>query len=232
MVAVVRAYREKRMRVVARRSPRKPLAAALSVEIGDEREYARVIRVDLKKREDGKRGVLHRRRRDIRRKQRLGAAPVACEGEGAGEAGARKERQVGRRVVEPQHAVLLRLSGERERMAGVGRHRVVRRHRPALQEAEDAVARESVERIAAIFGLDEEVRRIERHFAVPRRVAAVGPHHEVNRPHHRLDAPDARSHHVFPRRRDGGENPARADQREHARGSLLKAAVRIFREPP
>ena len=51
MVAVVCAYRKKRMRVVARRSPRKPLAVALSVEIGYERKYARIVRVDFKKRE-------------------------------------------------------------------------------------------------------------------------------------------------------------------------------------
>ena len=117
-------------------------------------------------------------------------------------------------------------------MAGVGRHSVVRRHRPAFQETEDAVAREAVKRIAILLRFDEEVRGIKRHFAVPWRTVAVRPHYEVGRPHHRLDAPDARSHHVFPRRRDGGEDPARADQREHARGSLLKAAVRIFREPP
>ena len=102
---------------------------------------------------------------------------------------------------------------------------------PLVQEAEHLSLREGIQRHAGLLRLQQEVRGVERHLAVPRRVGAVRPHHEVILTDHRLHALDASGHIVLALRRDGVENAARADEREDARGGLLQTAMRIVRQP-
>ena len=120
-------------------------------------------------------------------------------------------------------------------MARVGRLRIVAGERPLAQELHHLLLGLRVELLAGLPGRDEEVRRVERHLPVPRRVVAVGPHHEVLRADHRLHAANARRN-VFLAvsrgpRSHGVQDAARRHEREYARGGLLQAAVRIVRQP-
>ena len=226
--AVVGAEREQRVRVLARRPPVEPPAVAAILQVEHELRRPRVAGVELQQR--------HQRERRLADVLRVGRAAgdelsrakrLADADERASEPRPREERKTVADVVERVHPVLLRPPDERKGVAGVDRDVRVRTERPALQQGADLVRRLRVHLHARRRGrLDQEVRGVERDLAVPRRTVAVRPHREVRLAQHRRHAGDAGADDV--ERVGVASEPE--EEREHARGRLLQAAVRILGE--
>ena len=176
------------MSILTRRPPAEARLYAIGKKILDERRRARIAAIQLYKRQQEERRLADVRRRCCVRQERLGARTVRRRDERPRETCARKEVQPLPVVVEPQHAVLLGTPRERQGVACVGRYRVGRRHRPPREEAHDLRLGSRRRAAPGPLRLDEEVRRVERHLDVPRRVGAVWPHDEIVLPDHRLHA--------------------------------------------